>query len=217
MNDSIGNGLACDDALGGSKGDIFEAGDTLIVDLELRLHIEVGVLFGMKLNRGVAVEAGEGNDVAGLAARWRLEKLGLGAVGVLSTEDHTVAGVIGKGPRLEVAEDDAEGALHVGDGHELLEAASNGANFSVSNIDLFIVELLTVRIGPDFNDLANSDVELGQVWDLGPLSRWSRLLGWILLLLLLRRGCLFLFLSRGARYRLLYGSTRSRLLSRVAC
>lgn len=68
MNDSICNGLAGDDTLSGCEGNVFEASDTLSVDLKLGLHIKVGVLFGMKLDRGVALIASEGDDISGLAA-----------------------------------------------------------------------------------------------------------------------------------------------------
>ena len=88
---------------------------------------------------------------------------------------------------LEVAEHEAEPVLQVGELDELLHAGRDLTHLAVANVNLLADQLLTVGVVPDFNDLADSDVKLGDVRLLDDhLSRLGLGLNclWLLLLLL---------------------------------
>lgn len=110
--------------------------------------------------------------------------------------------VVGKVSCPQIAENDAQGVLHVSERHKFLKATSDAADLTVADVNLFIVELLAIGVGPDFHNLTDSDVELSQIRDLRSLGSRSGLLRRVLLLLLLGSS-LLLFLSRGTRSSLL--------------
>ena len=87
---------------------------------------------------------------------------------------------------LEVAKNDNHGVLHFLNWDELLKATCDFSDLTISNINFFIIELLTVGIFLDMNDLSNSDIHLAEVWHvlLLLLGSFGRLLLLLLLLLL---------------------------------
>lgn len=120
---------------------------------------------------------------------------------------------------LQVNDHSAERVGHTLKSHELLETGGNLADLTISNVDLFTVELLGIRVGPDLGDLANTDVALrnvGDDLDGGLRGRLLVLLGLLLLLGLVSVVNLLLLLTvgLGLLLLLLFGGGVLRLLLR---
>ena len=153
------------------------------------------LLLGVELSRGLALITSEGDEVTWVASSRWLKEFCLGTVWSLGTENHTVTDIFCKCASLEIAEYYTHCTGHLLNWYKLLKATCNGANLTVTDVNLFVVELFTVGVWPDFNNLSNSEIHHRNVWKdwlIRFLCR-CRLLGRVLYLLLLWR-ILFLFL-----------------------
>lgn len=75
MDDTGLKGAGLADTLGGLERKVLPAGNTLRVDLQVGPHVVPRVLLGVQLRWGLPLHSFERNQVAGLAALWRLNQL----------------------------------------------------------------------------------------------------------------------------------------------
>lgn len=160
----------------------------VVVGGEPRMHIIPWILCVWQLLERGPLEAFKGHWISRLAACWRLEELDHGLVCSLGAEHHALGRVACQLAGLQVADHDDHGSLHLLEREVLLQTAGNLANISVSEVYLLVVELLGGRVLLDPGDLANPDVKLAQIRQIGAwlLSLLGLLLLFLLLLLLLR-------------------------------
>ena len=113
----------------------------------------------------------------------------------------------GEWSRSQVHDNNTELILHPLDRNILLQSTGDLSNLSISDIDFLVVELLTVWILFDPDDLANPDINFRQIMKIRSCSflRWILLATFISTLLLLLLLLFLFWLFFGAAIDLFVG------------